>query len=289
MIRKYAVILVVCFLLMPLKSESSAETKVFFSSESLVRGDLMFITIKADVLGKPRIIWRKKEIPLIYSQANASWRGFIAADLKQKPGVYTVVVQLPSSGFEKEFYIRVNDWEYGVRKLNLDPKKVDLNAEALNRVRNEAAIVNELWTADCQLPLWDDCFLMPVDKKIVGPFGRRSIINKRKRAPHTGVDISGKLGDPVKATHNGTVMLVADHFFTGNSLYLDHGGCVISMYFHLDKILVKHGDKIEKGRVIGFVGATGRVTGPHLHWGMRINGARVNPLNLIKLCREWDE
>lgn len=284
MSRTYAVFfLAVCFLLMPLKSESSAETEVFFSSVSLVRGDLILITIKADILEKPQIIWRKKEIPLIYSQANASWRGFIAADLKQKPGVYKVVVQLPSSGFEKEFYIRVNDRDYGVRKLNLDPKKVELDAEALNRVKNEAAIVNKLWTADCQLPLWDDRFLMPVDKKIVGTFGRRSIINKRKRAPHTGVDISGKLGDPVKAIHNGTVMLVADHFFTGNSLYLDHGGCIISMYFHLDKILVKDGDQIEKGQIIGLVGATGRVTGPHLHWGVRINGARVNPLTLIKL------
>ena len=273
---------------MPLKSESSAETEVFFSSDSLVRGDLILITIKADILEKPQIIWRKKEIPLIYSQANASWRGFIAADLKQKPGVYKVVVQLPSSGFEKEFYIRVNDRDYGVRKLNLDPKKVELDAEALNRVKNEAAIVNKLWTADCQLPLWDDRFLMPVDKKIVGTFGRRSIINKRKRAPHTGVDISGKLGDPVKAIHNGTVMLVADHFFTGNSLYLDHGGCIISMYFHLDKILVKDGDQIEKGQIIGLVGATGRVTGPHLHWGVRINGARVNPLTLIELSRELD-
>ena len=284
MSRTYAVFfLAVCFLLMPLKSESSAETEVFFSSVSLVRGDLILITIKADILEKPQIIWRKKEIPLIYSQANASWRGFIAADLKQKPGVYKVVVQLPSSGFEKEFYIRVNDRDYGVRKLNLDPKKVELDAEALNRVKNEAAIVNKLWTADCQLPLWDDRFLMPVDKKIVGTFGRRSIINKRKRAPHTGVDISGKLGDPVKAIHNGTVMLVADHFFTGNSLYLDHGGCIISMYFHLDKILVKNGDEIEKGQIIGLVGATGRVTESHLHWGVRINGARVNPLTLIKL------
>ncbi|GAB6271058.1 MAG: M23 family metallopeptidase [Smithellaceae bacterium] len=289
MSRTYAVFfLAVCFLLMPLKSESSAETEVFFSSVSLVRGDLILITIKADILEKPQIIWRKKEIPLIYSQANASWRGFIAADLKQKPGVYKVVVQLPSSGFEKEFYIRVNDRDYGVRKLNLDPKKVELDAEALNRVKNEAAIVNKLWTADCQLPLWDDRFLMPVDKKIVGTFGRRSIINKRKRAPHTGVDISGKLGDPVKAIHNGTVMLVADHFFTGNSLYLDHGGCIISMYFHLDKILVKDGDQIEKGQIIGLVGATGRVTGPHLHWGVRINGARVNPLTLIELSRELD-
>ena len=290
MIRTYAVFfLAVCFLLMPLKSESSDETKVFFSSASLVRGDLILITIHADLLEKPLAFWMKKEIPLIYSQANASWRGFIAADLKQKPGVYKVVVQLPSSGFEKEFYIRVNDRDYGVRKLKLDPKKVDLDAEALNRVGNEAAIVNELWTADCQLPLWDDGFLMPVDKKIVGTFGRRSIINKRKRAPHTGVDISGKSGDPVKAIHNGTVMLVADHFFTGNSLYLNHGGCIISMYFHLDKILVKNGDKVEKGQIIGLVGATGRVTESHLHWGVRINGARVNPLTLIKLSGKWDE
>ena len=146
-----------------------------------------------------------------------------------------------------------------------------------------------LWKADCQPPLWHDGFILPVNNAIVGTFGKRSIINNRKRHPHSGVDIRGKVGDPVSAMHHGEVILVADHFFTGKSIFLDHGGCVASMYFHLDDIIVEKGQRVEKGQIIGTVGATGRVTGPHLHWGVRVNNARIDPLELIKLSREMDQ
>jgi murein DD-endopeptidase MepM/ murein hydrolase activator NlpD len=166
---------------------------------------------------------------------------------------------------------------------------VDLDTITLNRVKNEASIVNALWAVDITAPAWEGEFLMPVGGKVIGAFGKRSIINNNKRALHTGIDLRGKQGTPVKATNNGRVMLVADHFFTGNSLYLDHGGGIISMYFHLDKIMVEEGNTIKRGEIIGLVGSTGRATGPHLHWGVRINGARVNPLTLIELSKELGE
>jgi murein DD-endopeptidase MepM/ murein hydrolase activator NlpD len=155
-------------------------------------------------------------------------------------------------------------------------------------VKIESKAVNALWEAGCRPPEWEGSFGIPVNHKIVGPFGQKSIINKKKRSPHTGVDIRGKTGAPVRAANSGSVVLVADHFFTGKSVYVDHGSCIFSMYFHLDSIQVDQGDSIEKGQILGRVGATGRATGPHLHWGVRVSGARVNPLTLIELSRELD-
>lgn len=282
-------LLIVSLLIMPMDAESLSGTDISFSSEEMARGDLVLLNIRSSREEKPQVTWIKKEIALVYSDARSAWQGFLAADLNQKKGTYSVLIRVPSSHFEKSYKIRVIDKDYGVRNLTLPKEKVELSPESLKRVKEESAVVNALWTAKEPAPAWRGFFIMPVDGDVVGTFGKRSVINNLERSPHSGVDQRGETGTPVSAINNGRVVLIADHFFTGNSVYLDHGGGIISMYFHLDKILIKDGDNVEKGRVIGLVGATGRVTGPHLHWGVRVNGARVNPLTLIDLSKGLEE
>ena len=277
------------FLMMPIDAESSSAPEVTLSSKEMARGDVILLKIRAGIEETPRITWMEKEIPLVYSKTGAAWHGFLPADLNQKKGTYRAIVRVPSSGFEKTIDIRVNDKDYGARNLTLPKEKVELDSESLARVKEEAAVVNALWSAQAPAPVWKGAFLMPVDGDVVGTFGKRSVINNLERSPHTGVDQKGNAGTPVKAINNGRVILIADHFFTGNSIFLDHGGGIISMYFHLNKVLVSEGDTVLKGQAIGLVGATGRVTGPHLHWGVRVNGARVNPLILIDLSRGLEE
>jgi len=231
----------------------------------------------------------EKEISLVFNRTKGVWQGFLASDLNQKPGSYEAVVQMASSGPERRINIRINDKDYGVRRLTLPKDKVELNAEALKRVKAETAVVAALWKAKDTAPAWRGIFLMPVDGEVVGIFGKRSVINGMERSPHTGVDLSGNAGEPIRAVNNGKVVLIADHFFTGNTVFLDHGGGIITMYCHLQKALVKEGDRLDKGQALGLVGATGRATGPHLHWGMRVNGARVNPLSLTNLSRGLEE
>ena len=127
---------------------------------------------------------------------------------------------------------------------------------------------------------------MPLSGEVVGPFGRRSIINNQPRAPHSGMDLKAARGTPVRATNNGRVVLTADHFFTGHVVVIDHGAGIHSMYFHLEKIMVTQNQMVKKGELIGLVGSTGRATGPHLHWGVRVNGARVDPMALISISRQ---
>jgi murein DD-endopeptidase MepM/ murein hydrolase activator NlpD len=124
---------------------------------------------------------------------------------------------------------------------------------------------------------------MPTDGPILNSFGRRRIINGEPRNPHTGEDIAAPEGAPVVASNSGVVRLIADHFFSGHSVFIDHGDGLYTMYFHLSKALVVPSQRVRKGEMIGLVGASGRATGPHLHWGARLNGARVNPLALTRL------
>jgi murein DD-endopeptidase MepM/ murein hydrolase activator NlpD len=113
-------------------------------------------------------------------------------------------------------------------------------------------------------------------------FGSRRVFNDQPRGEHSGIDLSAATGTPVLAVGDGTVVLAADHFFSGRSVFIDHGDGLVSMYFHLDTIGVDTGDEIARGERLGTVGATGRVTGPHLHFGLRWRGARIDPMELIR-------
>lgn len=273
----------------PANTGALSKADVSFSSDTLDRGGVILVTVKTNEQKKPRITWLQKKVPLVYSTSDESWSGFISADLHQETGLYDCMIRETSSGFQERYPIRIRLKDYGVRRLKLPKTKVELDAHSLKRVKNEAAVIHSLWPAGDTSSKWKGHFVMPVDGDIVGTFGKKSIINQLHRSPHTGVDLAGKKGDPVVAINHGRVLLAADHFFSGKSVYVNHGGGIISMYFHLDKILVNKGDDIHKGEVIGLLGATGRVTGPHLHWGVRINGNRVDPLTLIALSGTLEE
>ena len=123
----------------------------------------------------------------------------------------------------------------------------------------------------------------PVNGKRTGIFGSVRIMNGQPRNPHNGEDIGAPLGTDVAATNDGVVRITVDHIFSGKGIFVDHGLGFYTMYFHLSEILVKDGDLVTAGQIIGKVGATGRATGPHLHWGVKLNGARVNPYALLDL------
>lgn len=238
---------------------------------------------------KPDVKWMGRKIPLIPKPGKKEWYGFIGADLGTDPGKYGLLVNAGQHGPNRHIRVGIVKKDYGVRRLTLPKKMVDLDAKTLERVKGESRLMKELWRASALGPLWQGAFLVPVPGEVIGPFGRRSVINNQPRSPHSGVDLRGKLGTPVKSTNRGRVVLTADHFFSGRSVVIDHGGGIQSMYFHLDSIVVKEDDEVLKGQVIGHIGSTGRATGPHLHWGMRVNGARIDPMALTALSRRLEE
>ena len=184
------------------------------------------------------------------------------------------------------YTIKIIKEDYAVQHLTLPKNKVDLDSKTLKRVRLEQKEMSAAFHHIGLQPLWDSEFLEPVKGTVTGRFGSRRVINGQHKRPHSGEDIAAPKGTPVLAINKGRVVAAVNHFFSGKGVIIDHGVGLFSMYFHLSEIDVQTGEALNKGDTLGKVGATGRATGPHLHWGIRLNGARVNPYALTALPLE---
>lgn len=179
--------------------------------------------------------------------------------------------------------VRVAEYPYSVQHITLeDTSRVDLSPADEARAAREAARIERLWSLDTPrrftLPLAPPLDPLPGG----GRFGSRRFFNNQPRSPHSGADYSAASGTPVRAVADGRVALTGDFFFTGNSVFIDHGDGLVSMAFHLSAVDVTDGEEVSRGQVVGKVGATGRATGPHLHFGLRWRGARVDPGLLLE-------
>jgi murein DD-endopeptidase MepM/ murein hydrolase activator NlpD len=159
---------------------------------------------------------------------------------------------------------------------------VDPAAAELERIRTEAARLETIFDT-VTVPDHLETFVQPIPGVAGSNFGTRSIFNGEARAPHAGTDFRGATGTPIAAPAGGRVVLAEELFFTGNTVVIDHGLGLYSLLAHLSRIDAHVGDGVVRGTTVGLLGATGRVTGPHLHWTVRLNGARVDPLSLVAL------
>jgi hypothetical protein len=201
-------------------------------------------------------------------------------DLLHEPGSVQVIRW--RNGTREIAHVHVGDYPYEVQHIELkDESKVHLSDEDLARARRESREVGALWSRRgprlFDLPLGTPLDPLPEG----GRFGSRRFFNGEPRSPHTGADYGAPAGAPVRAAGNGVVALADHHFFSGKSVFLDHGDGLVTMYFHLREIAVKEGERVERGQVLGEVGSTGRATGPHLHFGIRWRGKRVDPEMLL--------
>ncbi|MBH0176302.1 MAG: M23 family metallopeptidase [Nitrospira sp.] len=211
--------------------------------------------------------------------------GLLGIDMQEEPGTHELAIQVTDGehGRSLSYRVLVLKEKFRVEHLKLPKDKVDLDEQGLARWKGEQEQVKAALAADSPMKLWQPSFVEPVSGKRTGIFGSVRIMNGQARNPHNGEDIGAPLGTDVAATNDGTVRLTVDHIFSGKGVFLDHGLGFYSMYFHLSDVLVKEGDLVRAGQIVGKVGATGRATGPHLHWGVKLNGARVNPYALLDL------
>jgi murein DD-endopeptidase MepM/ murein hydrolase activator NlpD len=286
-------LLITFFLALPLwigvrTAVAFAKPEITVSSDSIFQGDVGLLRVRTADGERPEVQWMNQHLFMAPSENAKVWIGFFGADLKLKPGSYPLVVKNAATGLRKQIDVTVRSKDYGVRRLTLPKEMVELDAVTLERARREAAIMKEALDAPPGAPQWKGSFVQPLDGEVVGPFGQASIINGLPRAPHSGVDLKAERGTPVVAINSGRVSLTGEYFFNGLFVVIDHGGAIQSMYFHLDKILLQQGDRVTKGQIVGFVGATGRATGPHLHFGIRVNGARIDPLQFMKVSEAME-
>jgi murein DD-endopeptidase MepM/ murein hydrolase activator NlpD len=221
---------------------------------------------------------------LFYSgSAGKAWNALVGIDLETKAGCHSIKGNLRlkdgrSEIFERSLQILPKD--FPTQRITVDEKFVTLSPEDSKRAAEEGKKTESIWAKASSEKFWQGRFLVPVESELTSGFGRRRVVNNQPRSPHSGVDLKAATGTPIQAANSGKVVLAEELFFTGNTVIIDHGLGLYTYYAHCSKLQVQVGEEVEKGQVIGEVGSTGRVTGPHLHWACRLNGARVNPLNL---------
>ncbi|MBF0589576.1 MAG: M23 family metallopeptidase [Magnetococcales bacterium] len=209
----------------------------------------------------------------------------IALDMEVEPGVAHLRVETTSPHGERAGLVKklsVMRRPYKEERLTLPKKKVNLNKKDLTRAVKETAWIKKTYTRRGGRVGYLEGFQMPFKGRLSGIFGSRRILNGEPRKPHGGIDLAARRGTPIRTTAPGTVAMAGrgEFFFTGNTVVVDHGDGVISLYSHMHKVRVKEGDWLPRGAIIGTVGSTGRATGPHLHWGITVRGDRVDPLRM---------
>lgn len=260
---------------------------VSFSSQQLKQGEVLLVNVE-DKGGINTISGTmfNKSVNFYKNSKGRKYSALIGIDMDTKPDTYELTLYVEDiSGKEtrKEYQFRVKPAKFGTQKLTLPPSKVTLDEETLKKVDVEKEKIGKVWEILTEDRLWDGKFIPPVAGKMSDNFGLRRIINGEQKSPHTGVDVDAPEGAPVKASNSGRAIFSDDQFFSGKTLIIDHGLGLFTMYFHLSEILIADGANVKKGAVVAKVGKTGRATGPHLHWGARLNGARINPLSIINL------
>lgn len=241
-----------------------------------VPGGIAIIDLKDDFKPQSKVYFNKKRV--LTRKVNNSWQAMVGLPLKIKPGTYKIV-SVDTQGNKKRYQFSVANKDYETRHITIknkrmvSPTKKDIDRHYKERPLIIAAL--KQWT---ELEDVQTDFIVPVEGRFSSIFGLRRIYNNQKRIRrHTGLDIAAPVGTQIKSPAKGTVIRTGSYFFTGNTVFIDHGQGLISMYCHLSKTGVKAGQQLEQGQLIGEVGMTGRVSGPHLHWVISLNNTKVDP------------
>jgi len=267
---------------------SAADLEVSHRARALQPGEVVLIRVYGKAaLGLRRARLGERSFPLVET-APGRWLGLVGLDLSEKAGPHRIRFEGSNGILPAESYVlEVLSKEFPVRRLQVDSKYVSPPPDTMKRIKEERELVGSIFQHVSESRYWRGPFIAPVSGEVISSFGKRSILNGVPRSPHSGTDFRSARGTDIRSPNHGRVVLVRNLYFAGNTVIIDHGLGLYSYFAHLSAFNVKPGDRVEKGQVIGKVGATGRVTGPHLHWSLRLNGARVDPISLVEVLSDF--
>lgn len=265
------------------------------SAPATAQGSLLLVQMRSpkplsEVIAK----WNERDVPFWQEREKEQGasspdvrQALLGVDLEKAAGKYefTVAAQMPSGErVSCRVMVEVKEGHFATENLTVKKQFVEPNPEQEARAEAETKRLREIFDRVTPERLWDGPFRTPLDGVVKGTnFGRRRVLNGHPGSPHSGVDFPAPTGTPVHASQKGRVVLAEGLFFAGNTVIVDHGLGIYTLYCHFSEIDVKAGDIVEAGAILGKVGATGRVTGPHLHWGLTVERARVNALDLLSV------
>jgi len=262
--------------------------EVAVAARALQPGELVVLTMRVDGASSVQVKVFGRDIPA-FKKSEGTWVALFGIDLDQKPGPYTAAVaaQVGPTTVRATQPLAVRAKAFPTRSLRVDPSFVNPSPDELARISADATLIRDAYAGSSTDRLWSDAFVRPVPDAANSRFGTRSIFNGAPRSPHGGTDFLSPTGTPVGAPNAGRVVVARDLYFTGQTVIIDHGLGVLSLLAHLSRVDVHEGERIAAGQVVGLVGATGRVTGPHLHWALRVAGARVDALSVLALLGRY--
>ncbi|MBU4204136.1 MAG: M23 family metallopeptidase [Acidobacteria bacterium] len=267
--------------------QDEPETAVHFDFRSLHPGEVLKVSLKDPQRYQTAFV-RVFERKFSFAAAvdTDELITLVGIDLDQKEGEYPLQVTVQHADGRTEVIRRrlfVEAREFPEDRLWVDERYVTPPSSVLDRIQRESVILSSLFSLLSPVWMAEGPFIVPVEGKAANNFGERRFFNNKPRSPHSGEDISAPAGTAVAASNSGRVVLASELYYSGNTVIIDHGLGVYTFTCHFSRILAKRGQTVKKGDVIGEVGATGRVTGPHLHWSVRVNGGRVDPYSLLYL------
>jgi murein DD-endopeptidase MepM/ murein hydrolase activator NlpD len=266
---------------------STAIKNVFWQPNGLQQGSPAFFTVE---LERPAVrvsaVWIGKTLNFFKTDDPKIWYALGGADLETQPGSYElqIMASLPggrTARASKKIDIAAATFKTG--SVTVPDKFVEPDAASKRQIASDELAKSRAYAHFLNSPEWSGNFKPPVIGKPTPSFGESRILNEEKSSLHRGTDYPVPDGTPVQASNAGTVVLAKDLFYEGNCVIIDHGQRLFTIYMHLSKVDVAVGDKLEKGTRLGLSGKTGRVTGPHLHMGVRWNGAYLDPTKLLAL------
>jgi murein DD-endopeptidase MepM/ murein hydrolase activator NlpD len=227
-----------------------------------------------------------REFPCFADDAGIRWTGLLGIDIETKPGRYPVKltgIDRNRKPMGSQAVLVVVAKRFPTRRLTVEEKYVSPPPDALIRIKEERERVSAIFASVTPERFWHGSFALPVPGSVISVFGKRNIYNGQPRSPHTGVDFRGDIGTPIKAPNAGRIVLAEDLYYSGKTIIIDHGLGLYSYFGHMSAFTVNEGDHVKRHDVIGRIGSTGRATGPHLHWTIRLVETRIDPLSLAEI------
>lgn len=283
MMRVLAAVLAASILAPPAPAIQLTTTpeSVTVKARSLQPGEVVVLSIANARAERVRVHAFKESIPA-YREGD-TWKAIVGVDLDTKPGTYQVDIESSSGDAiaHATYPLTILPRVFRTRRLTVNEAFVTPPKSEEPRIEREAALLAATWKASSADRLWTTAFLRPVPQDANSAFGTRSVFNGQPRNAHGGADFLSPAGTPIHSPNSGRIVVARNLYFSGNTVIIDHGLGLFSMLAHLSRIDVHEGDAVTPNQLLGLVGATGRVTGPHLHWAVRAGDARVDPLSLL--------
>ncbi|UIJ39374.1 M23 family metallopeptidase [Desulfobaculum bizertense] len=269
-----------------LASAASAGGAVLSAPESVSVGEAFFVKIVCPrEARRVKVSWLGEELSPVLRPIDGHYENWLAlgVGLGAKAGGHRLRVELATQGKTQVLtqLVQVSTRTFPEQHLKVAKKMVHLSKESLDRHYREKKLMKAALARRSPERFWDSPFVRPVPGSMSSAFGLRRFFNGEPRAPHRGVDLRGAKGTPIKAFAAGEVVLTGNFYFSGNAVFVDHGQGMVSLYCHMSHIDVKEGQFVSAGQILGQVGSTGRVTGPHLHFGLSVMGNMVDAMPIF--------